>query len=353
MKTSLLFLATILVTVVPASAAVWNYPLNGNTVGNPTYFDCTAPGTPNYMKLWIHGSSTSLWTVHGTNHLVFVYNLPAGTYEMDCQYNDGTTHDNFITITVAENLYDAANVDDDAYNQGEPTWVPVSGCGTDPTCSVPTYNSSVDLANNTDGQSRWFSATAKSGTGTQAAQDVYFYEKRCGGDAVIGQRAGHYMVNFNAEADPSLPVAFEFGFTQWYNGTNYRMAFQADYNSSHWRMFNPATGSWVQTNVTLSQAPIPTTTFKRVYLVGHPYTSGGERVAADAIQIGECTNAPCADTDSDPVRPVAITNVNVSAFSESCHSTEGNSQSVQIDVNRTNPTFGKIWTDKYYVHLQP
>ena len=353
MKTLMLFLATLLVTVANVSASVWNYPLDGSTVGNPTYFDCTAPGSPSYMKLWVHGSSTSLWTVHGTNHLVFVYDLPNGTYQMDCQYNDGTTHDNYITITVADNLYDAANVDDDPYNQGEPNWVPVSGCGRIRIARYRAYNSALDLTNNTDGQSRWFSATAKSGTGTQASQDVYFYEKRAEGDAVIGRRAGRYIVSFNAEADPSLPVAFEFGFTQWFNGNNYRMAFQADYNSGYWRLFNHASGSWVQTNATLSQVPIPTTEFKRVYLVGHPYTSGGERVSADAIQIGECTNAPCADTDSDPVRPVAITNVNVASFAETCSSTEGNSQSVQIDVNRTSPTFGKIWTDKYYVHLQP
>ena len=111
MKLYWLLLATLLSTVTNLSAAVWNYPLDGSTVGNPTYFDCTAPVTPNYMKLWVHGSSTSIWTVHNTNRLVFVYYLANGTYTMDCQYNDGTTHDNYITITVANNLYDAANVD--------------------------------------------------------------------------------------------------------------------------------------------------------------------------------------------------------------------------------------------------
>src|ERR1700753_3570783 len=106
MNRYLLFAATIILLACSASASVCNYPQNGATVGNPTLFDCTAPGAPNYMKLWVQGSSTSIWTVHNTNHLVFVHDLPNGTYTMDCQYNDGTTHDNLITITVTNNLYD-------------------------------------------------------------------------------------------------------------------------------------------------------------------------------------------------------------------------------------------------------
>jgi len=198
MKLYWLLLATLLSTVTNLSAAVWNYPLDGSTVGNPTYFDCTAPVTPNYMKLWVHGSSTSIWTVHNTNRLVFVYYLANGTYTMDCQYNDGTTHDNYITITVANNLYDAANVDDDAYNVGQPYWEPTVGCSG--SCTIPDYDSQLDTSSGdqTDGQSRWFSATHHSGGGTY--QDIYFYEKRCGGSAVIGKRAGRYMVNFNAKA---------------------------------------------------------------------------------------------------------------------------------------------------------
>jgi hypothetical protein len=162
------------------------------------------------------------------------------------------------------------------------------------------------------------------------------------------------MVNFNAKADVPLPRAFEWGFTQWFNGLNYRMAFQADYASSAWRVYDPIGGAWVSTNVTLSQAPIPTNQFKRIYLVGHPYTNGtSERVSFDAIQIGECTTAPCADTDTDPVRPVPISpNKNVGAFSESCFGSEGNSQSLQIDLDSTL-TSGKVWTDKYWVHLEP
>jgi len=41
---------------------------------------------------------------------------------MDCQYNDGTTHDNFITITVTNNLYDTGQVDDDPFTNTNPNW---------------------------------------------------------------------------------------------------------------------------------------------------------------------------------------------------------------------------------------
>jgi hypothetical protein len=356
MKFFSLTLIAFLCLIANLSATVWNYPQDGSTVGNPTYFDCTAPDNPNYMKLWVHGSSTSIWTVHNTNHLVFVYLLPNGTYTMDCQYNDGTTHDNFITITVTNNPYDAANVDDDPYNQGMPYWEQTPGCSSP--CTTPDFDTQLDTSsgNQTDGQSRWFSATLHSGGG--GFQDVFFYEKRCASldpGVGIGERAGRYMVNFNAKASSSLPRAFEWGFTQWFNGRNYRMAFQADYASNFWRVYDPVGNAWIQTNVTLTQAPIPTSEFKRVYLVGHPYTDSGgnERVSFDAIQIGECTSAPCTDTDSDPIRPVAISpNVNVGTVSESCFGGEGNSQSVQLDLDSTR-TSGKVWTDKYYVHLQP
>jgi hypothetical protein len=50
---------------------------------------------------------------------------------------------------------------------------------------------------------------------------------------------------------------------------------------------------------------------------------------------------------------VAISpNANVGTVSESCFGGEGNSQSVQLDLDSTR-TSGKVWTDKYYVHLQP
>jgi len=349
-----LFAITVLLIIVPnLSAAVWNYPQNGSTVGNPTYFDCTAPVTPNYMKLWIQGSSTSLWTVHNTNHLVFVYDLPNGTYTMNCQYNDGTTHNNFVTINVTNNLYDAANVDDDQYNVGRPFWETTPGCKNQCSGAVPDSGLDTSAGNQTDGQSRWFSAALT--PGGQSFQDVFYYEKRCGGATVIGQRAGRYMVNFNAKAG-STPRTFEFGFTQWFNGHNYRMVFQADYNSGLWNVYDPIADHWLPTNVTLAQAPIPSNEFKRIYLIGHPFTdgSGVERVSFDAIQIGECTNSQgCSDTDSDPVRPVAISpNISVETLSESCFGDEGNSQSVQLDLDTPHPS-SKIWTDKYWVHLQP
>ena len=104
MKRCLFLAAIVFVSISSSSASVWNYPQDGATVGNPTYFDFTAPVTPNYMKLWIQGNS--IWTVHGTNRLSFVYFLTNGTYTVNCQYNDGTTHDNQITITVTNNLYD-------------------------------------------------------------------------------------------------------------------------------------------------------------------------------------------------------------------------------------------------------
>lgn len=351
-----LFIATMLVVAVSSSSAsVWNYPQDGATVGNPTLFDCTAPVTPNYMKLWINGSSTSIWTVHNTNRLILVYFLANGTYTMDCQYNDGTTHDNFITITVTNNLYDTDQVDDDPFTNSNPDWEETPGCSSP--CTLPNANSVLDSSKSTDGQSREFLASLNSSGGS--FQDVFFYEKRCGGTAVIGKRAGHYMVNLNAEAG-SMPRAFEWGFTQWFGGRNYRMAFQADYAAGVWRVYDPADGSWHATNVTLTQAPIPTTEFKRVYLVGHPFTdsSGNDRTGVDLIQIGECTNAPCADTDTDPIRPVAITSVanepslSVGTISGDCFGIEGNSQSLQLDLDSSHGS-SQIWTDKYLVHLLP
>ena len=355
MKYYLLLAATIILSVCSASASVWNYPQNGATVGNPTLFDCTAPVTPNYMKLWINGSSTSIWTVHNTNRMVIVYDLPNGTYTMDCQYNDGTTHDNFITITVTNNLYDTGQVDDDPFTNTSPNWEETPGCSSP--CTQANANSVLDTTKSTDGQSREFFGTLASGGGS--FQDAFFYEKRCGGTAVIGKAAGHYMVNVNVE-EGSQPRAFEFGFTQWFGGRNYRMAFQADYADGTWRVYDPTGNAWHATNVTLAQAPIPTTGFKRLYLVGHPFTdSGGNaRTGVDLIQIGECTTAPCADTDPDPIRPVAITSVagepsnSVGTLAESCAGTEGNSQSLQLDLDTTRSS-GEIWTDKYLIHLLP
>src|ERR1700733_11232752 len=150
MKRSLLLAATLILSVCSASASVWNYPQNGATVGNPTLFDCTAPGTPNYMQLWVQGSSTSTWTVHHANHMVFVHDLHNGTYTMDCQYNDGTTHDNLITITVTNNLYDTGQVDDDPFTNTSPNWEETPGCMTG--CSQATANSVLDTTKSTDGQ---------------------------------------------------------------------------------------------------------------------------------------------------------------------------------------------------------
>src|SRR5215467_6685011 len=123
MKHGTFALATLLciaLSIGASAQATWNYPTNGSTVGAPTYFDCTAPVTPNYMKLWIQGNS--IWTVHGTNRLAFVYFLTNGTYTVNCQYNDGTTHDNQITITVTNNLYDTGQVDDDPFTNTNPDW---------------------------------------------------------------------------------------------------------------------------------------------------------------------------------------------------------------------------------------
>lgn len=355
MKRYLFLAATVIVSVCCSSASVWNYPQNGATVGNPTLFDCTAPVTPNYMKLWINGSSTSIWTVHNTNHLMFVHFLPNGTYTMDCQYNDGTTHDNFITITVTNNLYDTGQVDDDPFTNTNPNWEETPGCSSP--CTQANGNSVLDTNKSTDGQSREFFATLASGGGS--FQDVFFYEKRCGGTAVIGKRAGHYMVNVNVEAG-NQPRAFEFGFTQWFGGRNYRMAFQVDYADGFWRVYDPTGNAWHATNVTTTQAPIPTTEFKRLYLVGHPITdsSGNQRTAFDMIQIGECTTTPCSDTDPDPIHAVPITSVSgepsnsVGTLTGDCFGTEGNSQSLQLDLD-TSSTAGEIWTDKYLIHLLP
>jgi hypothetical protein len=76
------------------------------------------------------------------------------------------------------------------------------------------------------------------------------------------------------------------------------------------------------------------------------------------IQVGECTTTPCADTDPDPIHPVAITSVSgepsnsVGTLAESCAGTEGNSQSLQFDLDTTRSA-GEIWTDKYLIHLLP
>ncbi|HEY1527357.1 MAG TPA: hypothetical protein VGH51_14065 [Candidatus Angelobacter sp.] len=355
MKRFLFLAATLILSVSSSSASVWNYPQDGATVGNPTLFDCSAPATANYMKLWINGSSTSIWTVHNTNRLAFVYFLPNGTYTMNCQYNDGTTHDNLITITVTNNLYDANNVDDDPFTNTNPNWEQTPGCSSP--CTTPDFDTLLDTQKSTDGQSREFSASLHSGGGS--FQDVFFYEKRCGGSAVIGRKAGHYMVNVNVE-EGSTPRAFEFGFTQWFGGRNYRMAFQADYADGVWRAYDPAGNAWHSTNVTLTQAPIPTTEFKRLFLVGHPFTDSGgnERTAVDLIQMGECTTAPCADTDPDPIHAVAITSVSgepstsVPTITGDCFGTEGNSQSLQLDLESSHGS-SQIWTDKYLVHLLP
>jgi len=352
MKRFVFLAATLVLCLGTLHAAVWNYPQDGSTVGNPTLFDCTAPVTPNYIKLWIAGNS--IWTVHGTNRLAFAYYLPNGVYTANCQYDDGTVHNNTITITVTDNLYDAVNVDDEPWsknNPSQPYWEWSSGG----TSTLPQFDSSLDPTKSTDGQSRKFFASLTSGGGS--FQDIYFYEKRC--NVPIGRRAGHFMVNFNAEAG-SQPRAYEFGFTQWYGGRNYRMAFQANYAGGTWRVYDPTGSGWHETNVTISQAPIPSTEFKRVYLVGHPFTdsSGNERTAFDLIQIGECTTAPCSDRDADPIHAVPITSVvnepsnSVGTLAESCAGGEGNSQSVQLDLDTTNGS-SQIWTDKYLVHLLP
>jgi hypothetical protein len=48
----------------------------------------------------------------------------------------------------------------------------------------------------------------------------------------------------------------------------------------------------------------------------------------------------------------SVPDFSVPTFSESYFGTEGNSQSVQIDLD-TSKTSSQIWTDKYWVHLQP
>jgi len=385
-KFALTTLLCIGLSIVASAQATWNYPQNGSTVGNPTYFDCTAPVTPNYMKLWISGASSAIWTVHATNRLVFVNNLAPGTYTMNCQYNDGTTHNSLITITVGSNFYDGtgdypkgtnqAGLDDDPYNNGNDyDWIPQ----VQPLGGQITYDSRLDTSTSTDGQSRWFSGTWASGGGDYSA--IYFNEKRCASvfpKAGIGKRAGHFLVFFDALADTPTPRAFEFGLTVWFNSTRYRMAFQPNYfdtdtsGKHHWRVFDPADGTWHQSNVTLDSgsaqdAPVPVAGFKRIYLVGHPYTDSQshERVAFDAVQIGQCASTPCSDQDSDPIHPVAVTQVDtepsnsVATTSGGCYSgnDEGNAESQQIDVDDTGTgsprKYGKIWTDQYQVHLQP
>jgi hypothetical protein len=170
------------------------------------------------------------------------------------------------------------------------------------------------------------------------------------------------MINLDAESG-ATPRAYEWGMSQWYNGTNYRMVFQPNYADSVWKVYDEAMGQWNATNVTLAQVPIPTTEFKRVFLVGHPYTDSGghQRVMVDAIQVGECKTTPCTDQDADPIHVQPITTVanepnnSLGTIAGNCGGTpglEGNSQSLQLDLDPTH-TSGKIWTDRYNVHLLP
>jgi hypothetical protein len=151
MKRYLAIAALCLGAIASLSASVWTYPQDGATVGNPTYFDCSAPSTATYMKLWVHGWSNSLWTVHNTKRMVFVYYLPPGTYQMNCQYSiGGTEYNNYANITVVNNLYDANNVDDDPRDDGNSAhWNEDPGCSG--SCTTPTYASQLDTTNSTDG----------------------------------------------------------------------------------------------------------------------------------------------------------------------------------------------------------